>query len=291
MEILLAKSAGFCFGVKRATQMAFDAVNHYSSLQSLGPLIHSPQMVKKLEDHGIRVCHQVEDADGDALIVRSHGVTATEMTALHASGKAVVDATCPFVTRAQKHAAELSRDAGLLVIVGEAHHPDYQRCHPQRNAAHHPEVKGILSYATGDVQVVANVEQARKLPQCRKMGIIAQTTQSLDNFREIVGVCLEKTRDLKIYNTICDATSVRQEEAVAIARQVELMLVVGGYNSANTRRLAELCREQGTTTHHLETAAEIDPAWFAGIDRVGLTAGASTPQFLIEEIITRLRTF
>ncbi|NCO53632.1 MAG: 4-hydroxy-3-methylbut-2-enyl diphosphate reductase, partial [Deltaproteobacteria bacterium] len=265
MEILLAKSAGFCFGVKRATQMAFDAVNHYSSLQSLGPLIHSPQMVKKLEDHGIRVCHQVEDADGDALIVRSHGVTATEMTALHASGKAVVDATCPFVTRAQKHAAELSRDAGLLVIVGEAHHP---------------EVKGILSYATGDVQVVANVEQARKLPQCRKMGIIAQTTQSLDNFREIVGVCLEKTRDLKIYNTICDATSVRQEEAVAIARQVELMLVVGGYNSANTRRLAELCREQGTTTHHLETAAEIDPAWFAGIDRVGLTAGASTPQFL-----------
>jgi len=276
MEILLAKSAGFCFGVKRATQMAFDAVNHYSSLQSLGPLIHSPQMVKKLEDHGIRVCHQVEDADGDALIVRSHGVTATEMTALHASGKAVVDATCPFVTRAQKHAAELSRDAGLLVIVGEAHHP---------------EVKGILSYATGDVQVVANVEQARKLPQCRKMGIIAQTTQSLDNFREIVGVCLEKTRDLKIYNTICDATSVRQEEAVAIARQVELMLVVGGYNSANTRRLAELCREQGTTTHHLETAAEIDPAWFAGIDRVGLTAGASTPQFLIEEIITRLRTF
>lgn len=276
MEILLAKSAGFCFGVKRATQMAFDAVNHYSSLQSLGPLIHSPQMVKKLEDHGIRVCHQVEDADGDALIVRSHGVTATEMTALHASGKAVIDATCPFVTRAQKHAAELSRDAGLLVIVGEAHHP---------------EVKGILSYATGDVQVVANVEQARKLPQCRKMGIIAQTTQSLDNFREIVGVCLEKTRDLKIYNTICDATSVRQEEAVAIARQVELMLVVGGYNSANTRRLAELCREQGTTTHHLETAAEIDPAWFAGIDRVGLTAGASTPQFLIEEIITRLRTF
>jgi len=276
MEILLAKSAGFCFGVKRATQMAFDAVNHYSSLQSLGPLIHSPQMVKKLEDRGIRVCHQVEDADGDALIVRSHGVTATEMTALHASGKAVIDATCPFVTRAQKHAAELSRDAGLLVIVGEAHHP---------------EVKGILSYATGDVQVVANVEQARKLPQCRKMGIIAQTTQSLDNFREIVGVCLEKTRDLKIYNTICDATSVRQEEAVAIARQVELMLVVGGYNSANTRRLAELCREQGTTTHHLETAAEIDPAWFAGIDRVGLTAGASTPQFLIEEIITRLRTF
>lgn len=276
MEILLAKSAGFCFGVKRATQMAFDAVNQYASLQSLGPLIHSPQMVKKLEDHGIRVCHQVEDADGDALIVRSHGVTATEMENLQASGKAVVDATCPFVTRAQKHATELSRDAGLLVIVGEAHHP---------------EVRGILSYATGDVQVVANVEQALELPRCRKMGIIAQTTQSLENFRAIVNICLEKTRDLKIYNTICDATSVRQEEAVAIARQVELMLVVGGYNSANTTRLAELCRKQGTRTHHLETAAEIDSAWFIGINRVGLTAGASTPQFLIEEIVAQLRGF
>lgn len=276
MEILLAKSAGFCFGVKRAAQMAFDAVNQYASLQSLGPLIHSPQMVKKLEDHGIRVCHQVEDADGDALIVRSHGVTATEMENLQASGKAVVDATCPFVTRAQKHATELSRDAGLLVIVGEAHHP---------------EVRGILSYATGDVQVVANVEQALELPRCRKMGIIAQTTQSLENFRAIVNICLEKTRDLKIYNTICDATSVRQEEAVAIARQVELMLVVGGYNSANTTRLAELCRKQGTRTHHLETAAEIDSAWFIGINRVGLTAGASTPQFLIEEIVAQLRGF
>lgn len=276
MDILLAKSAGFCFGVKRATQMAFDAASQYPSLQSLGPLIHSPQMVKKLEDHGIRVCHQVNDADGDALIVRSHGVTASEMKELRASGKAVVDATCPFVTRAQKHAAELSRDAGMLVIVGEAHHP---------------EVKGILSYATGDVRVVANVEQARSLPKCPQMGIIAQTTQSLENFRAIVGVCLEKTRDLKIYNTICDATTVRQEEAIAIARQVELMLVVGGFNSANTSRLAELCREQGTTTYHLETAAEIDPAWFVGIERVGLTAGASTPQFLIEEIIAHLQTF
>jgi 4-hydroxy-3-methylbut-2-enyl diphosphate reductase len=233
-------------------------------------------MVRKLEDHGIRVCHQVVDADGDALIVRSHGVTAAEMKELLASGKAVVDATCPFVTRAQKHAAELSRDAGLLVIVGEAHHP---------------EVKGILSYATGDVRVVATVEQAQALPRCPKLGIIAQTTQSLENFRAIVGVCLEKTRDLKIYNTICDATTVRQEEATAIARQVQLMLVVGGFNSANTSRLAELCREQGTTTYHLETAAEIDPAWFVGIERVGLTAGASTPQFLIEEIIAHLQTF
>jgi 4-hydroxy-3-methylbut-2-enyl diphosphate reductase len=276
MEILLAKSAGFCFGVKRATQMAFDAADKYQPLQSLGPLIHSPQMVKKLEDRGIRVCKQVEDADGEAIVVRSHGVTAGEMAALKEGGKIIVDATCPFVTRAQEYAEDLSREGYLLVIVGEAHHP---------------EVQGIVSYAKGQVVVVASAAEAENLPRCSKLGIIAQTTQSIDNFRQIVGVCLDKSRNLKIYNTICDATSVRQEEAVSIAARVELMLVVGGYNSANTSRLAELCREQGTLTYHLETAGEIDRRWFDGVKRVGLTAGASTPQFLIDEIMEILGTF
>ena len=276
MDVLLAKSAGFCFGVKRATRMAFDASDSYRSLQSLGPLIHSPQMVKQLEERGIRVCKQVEEADGEAIVVRSHGVTAEEFAALQGSGKAIVDATCPFVTRAQEYAAELSREGYLLVLVGEAHHP---------------EVQGIVSYASGNVVVVASAEEAKELPKSGKIGIIAQTTQSIENFSLIVEVCLGKTRQLKIFNTICDATSVRQEEAVSIARQVDLMLVVGGYNSANTTRLAELCREQGTLTCHVETAGEIDPLWFAGVKRVGLTAGASTPQFLIDEIIAILDRF
>ncbi len=276
MEILLAKSAGFCFGVKRATQMAFDAADNYRSLQSLGPLIHSPQMVKKLEDRGIRVCRRVEEADGDAIVVRSHGVTSQDFESLRNCGKAIVDATCPFVTKAQEYAVELSREGYMVVLVGEAHHP---------------EVQGIVSYATGDVVVVASAEEATKLAKSRKIGIIAQTTQSIENFRSIVGVCLEKTRQLKIFNTICDATSVRQEEAVSIAGQVDLMLVVGGYNSANTTRLADLCRERGTQTYHVETADEIDPVWFKDVKNVGLTAGASTPQFLIDEIMSTLSHF
>ena len=276
LEILIAKSAGFCFGVKRATQMAFDAADNYTSLQSLGPLIHSPQMVKKLEDRGIRVCQQVNEADGEAIVVRSHGVTAEEFAALKGCGKVIVDATCPFVTKAQKYAKDLSDAGYLLVLVGEAHHP---------------EVQGIVSYAAGEVMVVASPEEAAELPKNRKIGIIAQTTQSIENFRKIVGVCMEKTRHLKIYNTICDATSVRQEEAVAIAAQVDLMLVVGGYNSANTTRLAGLCREQGTPTYHVETASAIDPLWFEGVKKVGLTAGASTPQFLIDEITATLSRF
>lgn len=273
MEILLAKSAGFCFGVKRATQMAFDAADTHQSLQSLGPLIHSPQMVRKLEERGIRVCNQVEEINSEAVVVRSHGVTAGELEALSVSGKTIVDATCPFVTRAQENAAELSAEGYLLVLVGEAHHP---------------EVQGIVSYARGEVVVVATPEEAMEISNSRKIGIIAQTTQSIENFRSIVGVCLEKTRQLKVYNTICDATSVRQEEAVSIAEKVELMLVVGGYNSANTTRLAELCREQGTTTYHIETADEIEASWFTDVHRVGVTAGASTPQFLIDEIVAKV---
>ena len=276
MEILLAKSAGFCFGVKRATQMAFDAADHYPSLNSLGPLIHSPQMVKKLEERGVRVCKLVGEADGEAIVVRSHGVTAEELTALQESGKEIVDATCPFVTRAQEYAAELSSEGYLVVLVGEAHHP---------------EVQGIVSYASGEVVVIANPEEAEELPKSKQIGVIAQTTQSIENFRAIVSVCLEKTRKLKIYNTICDATSVRQEEAVKIASVVDLMLVVGGYNSANTTRLAELCREEGARTYHVETADEIDRTWFAGARKVGVTAGASTPQFLIDEIVARIGEF
>jgi len=276
MEILLAKSAGFCFGVKRATQMAFDAADQYQSLNSLGPLIHSPQMVKNLEARGIRVCKQVEDADGEAIVVRSHGVTAEELAALQESGKKIVDATCPFVTRAQEYAAELSREGYLVVLVGEAHHP---------------EVQGIVSYASGEVVVIASPEEAKELPKNRKVGVIAQTTQSIENFRAIVSVCLEKTRTLKIYNTICDATSVRQEEAVKIASAVDLILVVGGYNSANTTRLAALCREEGARTYHVETADEIDKNWFAGARKVGVTAGASTPQFLIDEIVAKISGF
>lgn len=273
MEVLLAKSAGFCFGVKRATRMAFDAADKYQSLQSLGPLIHSPQMVKKLEERGIRVCEQVEESDGEAIVVRSHGVTAEEQIELKGSDKIIVDATCPFVTRAQAIAKEMSEEGYLVLVVGEAHHP---------------EVQGIVSYASGDVVVVASPEEARALPKNRKIGIIAQTTQSIENFRAIAGACLGKAHELKVYNTICDATSVRQEEAVSIAGKVDLMLVVGGYNSANTARLADLCRDQGTLTYHVETADEINPVWFKGIKLAGLTAGASTPQFLIDEIVAKI---
>jgi 4-hydroxy-3-methylbut-2-enyl diphosphate reductase len=275
MEIVLAKSAGFCFGVKRATQMAFDASRQYRNIHSLGPLIHSPQMVEKLAQEGVGVCHQVADIQGGAVIIRSHGVTAEDLQEIRAHQLDVIDATCPFVKKAQDYAGQLTEEGYLLVLVGDADHP---------------EVEGICSYAKGEVRVVATPDEALALPRCRKIGVIAQTTQSLGNLQEIVSICLSRAKELRLFNTICDATTVRQEEARKIAAEVDLMLVIGGYNSANTTRLASLCQEQQERTYHIETVDQLQFEWFQGVGRVGVTAGASTPRWIIEEVVRKLTT-
>lgn len=274
MEIILAKSAGFCFGVKRATQMAFEASSEHECICSLGPIIHSPQVVQKLAEKGVKVVDQVEALPDGAVIIRSHGVTAEEMRALQSRDLTVVDATCPFVKKAQEYAAQLAAEGYTVVIVGEAEHP---------------EVQGIVSYADrGKVQIVANAATADALPRMGRVGIVAQTTQSLENLRQVVDICLEKCQELHVFNTICDATTDRQNEAREIARQVDVMLVIGGFNSANTTRLAEICLEILPATHHLETAGEIERSWFEGAKRIGITAGASTPRWLIDEVVNRV---
>lgn len=274
MKIILAQRAGFCFGVKRATSIAAQAADQYHRICSLGPIIHSPQMVKKLEEKGVEVVSRVEDIPEGAVIIRSHGVTSHEMGDILSRELKIVDATCPFVKKAQKYAALLSRRGYVVVLVGEKEHP---------------EVQGILSYAqNGQVFVVADPQEAETLPNKRRMGIVAQTTQSLGNLRAIVDVCLEKCKELRVYNTICDATAVRQSEARTIARQADLVLVLGGFNSANTTRLAQICREIQPRTYHVETADQIDPQWFKGVETVGVTAGASTPPWIIDEVMERV---
>ena len=275
MKIILAQSAGFCFGVKRATQMAFEATEHYHQICSLGPIIHSPQVVDKLAEKGVEVIESLESIPEGAVIIRSHGVTADELQGILDRELKVVDATCPFVKKAQDHAARLSAEGYAVILVGEAEHP---------------EVQGIVSYAgKGEVFVVADRSQAEKLPQKGRMGVVAQTTQSLENLRQVIDVCLSKCRELRVFNTICDATSVRQNEARTIARQVDLMLVLGGFNSANTNRLARLCRDIQPRTYHLEEPGQIDPAWFSGVKTVGITAGASTPRWIIDQVLERVR--
>jgi len=274
MEIILAKSAGFCFGVRRATQMAFDAASKHENICSLGPVIHSPQVVKGLAAQGVKVVSKVEDIPPGSVIVRSHGITSEEMEKIHESNLTIVDATCPFVKKAQEYAARLSDEGYTVVIVGEMEHP---------------EVQGIVSYA-GEalIHVVADAQQASTLPRMKKVGIVAQTTQLYENLKDIMDVCLAKSQELRIYNTICDATSVRQNEAREIALEVDLMFVIGGHASANTSRLAAISREIQPRTWHIETTEEIKPEWFASVSRVGVTAGASTPRWLIDEILARI---
>jgi 4-hydroxy-3-methylbut-2-enyl diphosphate reductase len=274
MEIILAKSAGFCFGVKRATQMAFDAAAKHDHICSLGPVIHSPQVVKSLAEQGVKVVSEVDDIPPGSVIIRSHGVTSEEMDKIQQKQLTIVDATCPFVKKAQEYAARLSEEGYTVVIVGEVEHP---------------EVQGILSYSgEAVVHVVADSRQAAALPRMKKVGIVAQTTQLYQNLKDIMDVCLAKSQELRVFNTICDATSVRQNEAREIARMVDLMFVIGGHASANTSRLARICREIQPQTWHIETTEEIAPEWFDGVEKVGVTAGASTPRWLIDDVVARI---
>jgi len=276
MEIILAKRAGFCFGVKRATQMAFEAADKGGSTFTLGPIIHSPQVVQRLEEMGVRVRKDLSDMESGTIIIRSHGVASEELEEAVRRQLEVVDATCPFVKKAQEHVKSLSLSGYDVVVVGDADHP---------------EVQGIVSYAKGKVFVVGSGEEAARLSKMGKIGIVAQTTQSFENLKNVVLECLMKGGEIRVFNTICDATAVRQEEAKELAKHVDCMLVIGGYNSANTKRLAEVCTELQPKTFHIETASELDSSWFDGVEKVGVTAGASTPKWLIDEVLNRIEMF
>jgi (E)-4-hydroxy-3-methyl-but-2-enyl pyrophosphate reductase len=275
MKIVRAENAGFCFGVKRAIKLAFEATaNGSKSIYSLGPLIHNPQQVKFLDQRGVHVVSDLGLLNpGDTVIIRSHGASPAVLEEVKAKNLTIVDATCPFVIKAQRLAQRLATEGYQVVIVGEGDHP---------------EVIGIMAFAGNEAWVVEKASDIRDLPAKPRVGIVAQTTQSLGNFREVVGALLEKSDELKVFNTICHATTHRQEAALDIARKVDLMIIIGGYNSANTSRLASLCAQSGVPTHHIETADELEASWLESIAAVGVTAGASTPEWIIEEVIDRL---
>ncbi len=273
MKIILAKRAGFCFGVKRATQMAFEAAGKDKKTYTLGPIIHSPQVVNRLEEMGVKVLENLDSMNDGTIIIRSHGVASNELAEAVNKKLEIIDATCPFVKKAQEHVKSLSQSGYGVVVVGDADHP---------------EVQGIVSYGGDKVFVVGSGDEVKKLPKMSKIGVVAQTTQSFENLKNAVTECLLRGGEIRVFNTICDATAVRQEEAKELAKQVDCMLVVGGLNSANTRRLSEVCKELQRRTYHIETAAEIDPAWFEGVERVGVTAGASTPKWIIDEVMNRI---
>ncbi len=272
---MIAKSAGFCFGVKRAIDMALDAVKKYpKDLYTLGPLIHNPQAVEFLEELGVKARDRIEHIPGGTVIFRSHGVSLKDLKKAREKRLRIIDATCPIVKRAQLDAKYLHQHGYALLIVGEAQHP---------------EVEAIRSYIQEGVDVVEGVKAVQRLGPWGKLGIIAQTTQSFSLFKEVVAVCLEKAKELKVFNTICHATTIRQMEAVEIARKVDCVIVIGGYNSGNTQRAAAICWDIQPYTYPIETAEELHPRWLAKRERIGVTAGASTPSWIIKEVERKVR--
>jgi 4-hydroxy-3-methylbut-2-enyl diphosphate reductase len=274
MEIITAKTAGFCFGVKRAIDIAFKiAREKRRGIYTFGPIIHNPQVVERLKEKGIIPIEDIETKrDIKALIIRTHGIPLEVSKEISSRGWEIIDATCPFVKKAQYYAKLLQEEGYQVVILGEKNHP---------------EVKSLMSYA-GDGAIV--VDGKTPLPKLKnKTGIVVQTTQPLDALKRVISDAIEHAKEIKVYNTICNSTALRLKETEKMAAKVDVMFVIGGKNSANTTQLTRLCESLSVPTHHIETASEIKKGWIKKAKRIGLTAGASTPDWIIKEVENRIR--
>ena len=275
MKVIVAQDAGFCYGVKRATRAAFEAAAAANGpVYTLGPLIHNPQVVARLAEQGVKAVAALEDVGPGLAVIRSHGLPPATAAALERRAGRVLDLTCPTVQAVQQRAADLAAAGYQVVIIGD------------RN---HPEVDAIAGYAGPGALIVNAEEEATAIPPASRIGVVMQTTHAAAAVRPIVGALLGKAAELRVFNTLCDATSKRQQAALTLTSQVDVIVVVGGRNSANTTRLEEICRTAGTRTYHVETAAELEPAWFEGIKAVGVAAGTSTPDWIIEEVVAWLK--
>lgn len=268
MEVILADYLGFCYGVKRAISIAKENASSDGKACTLGPIIHNPQMVERLRSEGVGTVDELAEMDEGTIIIRSHGVGPKIYAEAEKRGLELVDATCPHVKKAQLSAKALVDDGYSVVIIGEKRHP---------------EVHSIFEWSDSKAAIVETEEEAEALHSCAKLGIVCQTTFSGAKFKQIVSRLLEKSRDIRIQRTICTATDQRQAAALELAAKVDLMLVIGGKNSANTTRLARICEEK-CLTYHIETAEELQDEWFDKIEKIGITAGASTPDWIIKEV-------
>ena len=272
MEITLAKTAGFCMGVSRAVNMVLKIAKKKGSekIYTYGPLIHNPQTVAQLEKSGIHAIDNADEISEGMIIIRAHGISPQEKQKITEKGIRVVDATCPKVVHVQ---SIISKHAALgysIVIVGDRHHP---------------EVEGLLGHASGRGIVVGRMEDLEQLGALDRVCVVAQTTQSTEEYAEISRRICEKFPGALVFDTICDSTEKRQAEVRQLAAEMDAVFIVGGRNSANTQRLAKISVEQGTPTFHIETAADLHAIAPGPYRKIGISAGASTPTWIIEQIV------
>ncbi len=281
MKVVLAKSSGFCMGVRRAMELALEAVNNRpGAIYSYGPLIHNPQALDLLRNKGLRVLQSgasgLQDLEKGTVIIRAHGVPPEERRRLEETGLDIIDATCPRVIRVQMIIKRHAEKGYTPVIWGN---PD------------HPEVVGLLGYSEGKGLTFNKPEDVAALPDRDKVILVAQTTQNQQMWEDVVKAVTTRWPEALVFDTICGATQRRQEEARRLAREVDAMVIVGGHNSGNTTRLAAVAEEEGAKTIHVETEDELDQAWLAGVGTVGITAGASTPNWMIIRLFRALERF
>jgi len=276
LQIVLAEQAGFCSGVRRAFNMAEDSLADDGKWYTLGPLVHNQSVVNYFSEKGIIPLAGIEELNSGGLIIRTHGVSPEIIDELQAKGISIKDATCPLVKRVHEVATLLKEEAYDIIIYGDCNHP---------------EVQGILGWCDNRAKVIASVDEVRIQPAVNKLGIISQTTRNEAEFLKVVTALLPKAKEVRVFNTICAASRKRQEAARLLSQDVEYMLVIGDKHSSNTKTLAQACQNTGVKTLLIESAHDLDPAWFKGISRVGITAGASTPDWIIKEVLDRMTQF
>ena len=277
MQIILAKTAGFCFGVNRAVKLTYELLEQGRPVATLGPLIHNPQVVEDLESKGAITCDSVDDVpDGCEVVIRSHGVGQSVYDKISTRRLAYHDATCPFVTKIHKIAARAGAEGAMLLVAGDAKHP---------------EVQGIVGHTTGKVEVFANLAELEKLlpelTQQKSIFAVAQTTFNVQSWETCKEFLKNQCTNAKIFDTICNATWARQQEAEDLSQKCDRMVVIGGHHSSNTQKLLQVAARH-TKAINVETADELDPSWLAGAAVVGVTAGASTPSSIIEEVLNSM---
>ncbi len=280
MEVIVAKSAGFCFGVERAVNKVYQQIEKgQKPIYTYGPIIHNEEVVKDLRDKGVKVICSEEEllqiTDG-VVVIRSHGVSRRVYERMEANGLKVVDATCPFVKKIHRIVEEQVRARRQVVIIG---------------SEDHPEVEGIKGWGDEHTVVVGTAEEAENFvpKQGKSLSIVSQTTFNYNKFKELVEKFSEKGYDILVLNTICNATQERQVEAKEIASKVDAMIVIGGKNSSNTQKLYEICHKECKNTYYIQTLSDFDPEGGNSVRKVGITAGASTPKKIIEEVHTNVR--
>ena len=281
MHVILAKSAGFCFGVKRAVETVYrEAQKGGQPIYTYGPIIHNEEVVADLEQKGVAVVHSVDELGENpkgTVIIRSHGVEKKIYDEIRALGFEIVDATCPFVLKIHRLVDQYSRDGYHIVIIGNDTHP---------------EVEGIKGWSVPEqTTVIGNREDAEKfsLSSEKKVCIVSQTTFNYNKFQELVEIMTKKGYDITVLNTICNATEERQTEAEQIAREADAMIVIGGRASSNTQKLFEICKKESENTYYIQTMKDLDLSRLKSTDNVGITAGASTPNNIIEEVQKNVR--